>query len=150
MRELSYLTMVLLKGELKMSDITKINLAKDVLKSVDEAQEEYHRVIHQYTVTRSALNKAEEIENPSKHVLEYIESAKAMVEALKNEKEHMKNRYIERLDGSNEILSRMVGWYEDLLVAIDLQEAEIQRLRKKEKETSKAFDDLYNKMKGGN
>ena len=132
-----------------MSDTTKINLAKDMLKAVNEAKEEYHQVMHQYIVTRSALKKAEKVENPSKHVLEYIESAKVMVEALKNEKEYMKNRYAERLSGSNEILSQMVEWYEDLLTTIDLQEAEIQRLRKKEKEASKAFDDLYNKMKGG-
>ena len=43
----------------------------------------------------------------------------------------------------------MIGLYESLLTIIDLKEEEIQRLRKKEKETSKAFDDLYNKMKGG-
>ena len=133
-----------------MSDITKINLAKEMLKAVDDAKEEYHQIMHQRVITRSALKKAEEVENPSKYVLEYIESAKAMVKALENDEEYMKSRYVERLKGSNDILSRMIGWYEDLLTTLDLKEEEIQRLRKKEKETSKAFDDLYNKMKGGN
>ena len=132
-----------------MSDMTKINIAKSMLKAVNTAKEEYHQVMRQYLVTQSALKTAEEIENPSDHVLKYIESAKAMVEALKNEKEYMKDRYIERLNESNKILSQMIGLYESLLTIIDLKEEEIQRLRKKEKETSKAFDDLYNKMKGG-
>ena len=132
-----------------MSDTTKINLAKEMVKAVNTAKEKYHQVMRQYLVTQSALKTAEEIENPSDHVLKYIESAKVMVEALKNEKEYMKDRYIERLNGSNKILSQMIGLYESLLTIIDLKEEEIQRLRMKAGETLKA-DDLYNKLRGGN
>lgn len=132
-----------------MSDMTKINLAKSVLESIEKAETEYLRAIKQSVVTKSALKSAQETANPSKEVVEFIAASVTMVTALENEKEYQRDRYMERLKGAAEILQKMVGWYEDLLTTIDLQEEEIQHLRKKEKEASKAFDNLYNKMKGG-
>lgn len=130
-----------------MSDMTKINLAKSMLESIENVEAEYLRAIKQSIVTKSALKSAQETTNPSNEVVEFIKASVTMVTALENEKDYQRNRYMERLKGGAEILQKMVGWYEDLLTTIDLQEEEIQRLRKKEKEASKAFDDLYNKMK---
>lgn len=130
-----------------MPDMTKINLAKSMLESIENVEAEYLRVIKQSVVTKSALKSAQETTNPSKEVVEFIAASVTMVTALENEKEYQRDRYMERLKGAAEILRQMVGWYEDLLTTIDLKEEEILRLRRKAGEVLKA-DDLYNKLRG--
>lgn len=130
-----------------MSDMTKVNLAKSMLESIENAEAEYLRAIKQSVVTKSALKSAQETTNPSKEVVEFIGASVTMVTALENEKDYQRDRYMERLKGAAEILRQMVGWYEDLLTTIDLKEEEILRLRRKAGEVLKA-DDLYNKLRG--